>query len=427
MSTKTCSRCKEEKDTDLFIKKRNICKACSNEAKKKSKAKKANMDPETIIQCTTCDEKKKYALFVKGTKKCKDCDNKRRKANYEKKKANISDTKQKKCSLCKDEKVESEFNPGFAVCKVCQQVQKKARNDKLKQNLPDSKECKECGLTQEIDQFRIGENVCYTCSKLRTYEWRKNNPEGFQKICEKYRQKDDYREKQNKSKKERYHNNPTERIGRNYRCYLRDYLFKGRTTKNIDDIVGLSPEKMKDWLEYNFEPGMTWDNYGTFWNLDHVMPCSSFDLEDELQLYECFSWKNTMPVYYKENLEKFNKVKTDLKQHIELQAEKFMNPKVQYHLKKQKKMKKTEEKIKEDNQEKKEKKKDKKKKEKKIDDELVIDQKKIDAYFENIVDSEEEDFLEEERSEMEKKKQKKKNKKGKKKTNFKVIKTVMVN
>ena len=192
MSTKTCSRCKEEKDVDLFIKKRNICKQCSNEAKKKSKAKKANIESETIVQCTTCKESKIYALFVKGTKKCKDCDNKRRKENYEKKKANVSDTKTKFCSLCIDKKVESEFNPGFAVCKVCQSNQKKARHQKHKENLPDSKECKDCNLIQNIDQFRIGENVCYTCSKLKTYEWRKNNPDEFQKICETYRRKDEF-------------------------------------------------------------------------------------------------------------------------------------------------------------------------------------------------------------------------------------------
>lgn len=412
MSTKTCSRCKEEKDIDLFIKKRNVCKECAKQYNKKSKAKKANMDPETIVQCTTCNEKKKYALFVKGTKKCKDCDNKRRKENYEKKKANMSNTKTKFCSSCTDKKVETEFNPGFAICKVCQQAQKKARNEKHKQNLPDSKECKDCGLTQNIDQFRIGENVCYTCSKLKTYKWRQDNSEGFQKICERYRQRDDYREKQNAYKRANYKNNPIERLTSNYRLYLRNYIFKGIISKKIDKIVGLSQEQMKDWLEFNFKTGMSWDNYGTVWNLDHVIPCSSYDLEDEYELNECFSWKNTLPVYCKENLEKFDKVEDGAKEYMNYRAKMFMSKKNQQKIQESKiKKQKSEEAI-----------------------ELTDE---IEDYIDSLIDSDDDakpikKVKKEKKEKTEKvKKTPKKEKEGKKKMkfkakNFEIIKTVVV-
>lgn len=441
MSTKTCSRCKEEKDVDLFIKKRNICKKCSNEGKKKSMANQANTDPNNIVECIRCKEKKKYALFIKGRKHCKECNSKERKERYAKKKANISDTKLKFCSLCSNRKVETEFNPGFAVCKICQSEQKKARHDKLRANLPDSKQCLECDMTQDIDQFRIGENVCYTCAKLKTYKWRKDNPERFQKICERSRQKDDYREKQNKSKKERYHNNPTERVSRNYRCHLRDYIFRGIVSKKIDKIVGISQEKMKDWLEFNFKPGMTWDNYGTFWNLDHVIPCSSYDLEDNDALYECFSWKNTMPVYCKSNLEKFNKVEEGLKGHIETQANIFMDPKLQYNLKLQKEKKQRKE---EKKQKRKEEDRQRQLLEEQIESGNNVRTDKIEEYFNNIDDSEDDSDSEEDvkpiknvkkvkkvKKVKETPKKEKKDKKGKKmklkSNNFEVIKTVKVN
>ena len=46
---------------------------------------------------------------------------------------------------------------------------------------------------------------------------------------------------------------------------------------------------------------MTFDNYGE-WHIDHVKPCSSFDLTNEQEIYECFNWKNIRPCWKKLNL-----------------------------------------------------------------------------------------------------------------------------
>lgn len=51
---------------------------------------------------------------------------------------------------------------------------------------------------------------------------------------------------------------------------------------------------------------MTHDNYGTYWHIDHVKPCSSFDLSCEEEINECFSWKNVQPLKGEENLAKSN-------------------------------------------------------------------------------------------------------------------------
>ncbi len=49
---------------------------------------------------------------------------------------------------------------------------------------------------------------------------------------------------------------------------------------------------------------MSWDNYGTYWHIDHVTPCESFDAIDENELKKCFSWKNLRPLYGPENMSK---------------------------------------------------------------------------------------------------------------------------
>ena len=53
---------------------------------------------------------------------------------------------------------------------------------------------------------------------------------------------------------------------------------------------------------------MTWKNQGRFgWHIDHIVPCSKFDLSDPDQQKECFNYKNLQPLWAKENILKSNK------------------------------------------------------------------------------------------------------------------------
>ena len=58
---------------------------------------------------------------------------------------------------------------------------------------------------------------------------------------------------------------------------------------------------------------MTLENYGKTWNIDHVYPCSKFDLTKKEEIAKCFSWKNLRPLRASKNREKHNKI-----QNIEL-------------------------------------------------------------------------------------------------------------
>lgn len=65
------------------------------------------------------------------------------------------------------------------------------------------------------------------------------------------------------------------------------------------------------WLEYHlesqFKPGMTWENHGSVWQIDHIKPCASFDLTDPEQQRICFHWTNLQPLFALENLQKSDK------------------------------------------------------------------------------------------------------------------------
>ena len=76
----------------------------------------------------------------------------------------------------------------------------------------------------------------------------------------------------------------------------------------LEDILGISIQKYKEYLENLFTEEMSWDNYGEVWQIDHIIPCRAFDLTDEEQLKECFNYKNTQPLLKEENLSKSDKL-----------------------------------------------------------------------------------------------------------------------
>ena len=68
------------------------------------------------------------------------------------------------------------------------------------------------------------------------------------------------------------------------------------------ELIGCSVEELKQHLESQFRDGMSWENYGTTWHIDHIIPCTAFDMTDEEQQRTCFNYKNLQPLLAEENL-----------------------------------------------------------------------------------------------------------------------------
>lgn len=76
----------------------------------------------------------------------------------------------------------------------------------------------------------------------------------------------------------------------------------GRQTGWID-LLGCTYEALKDHIERQFKPGMTWSNKSKAgWGVDHIKPCVCFDLTDPEQVKQCFRYTNMQPLWYHENL-----------------------------------------------------------------------------------------------------------------------------
>lgn len=91
-------------------------------------------------------------------------------------------------------------------------------------------------------------------------------------------------------------------------------LMKGRKSANTIRLLGCSYFDFKIYLESKFEPGMTWDNYGSGvdkWNIDHIMPCAIFDLTKPEHQRRCFHFSNLQPLWWQDNIRKHANVVSD--------------------------------------------------------------------------------------------------------------------
>lgn len=72
---------------------------------------------------------------------------------------------------------------------------------------------------------------------------------------------------------------------------------KLQKTTDTETIVGYSSIEFKSNMESKFEEGMTWENYGTVWQIDHVKPIAMFHMSDLESLKEVNSLDNLVPMF----------------------------------------------------------------------------------------------------------------------------------
>lgn len=114
----------------------------------------------------------------------------------------------------------------------------------------------------------------------------------------------------NKSNKKRKANDPGFRVQCNLRNRLKDIMKKVRKggSNNISSLIGCTTKQLSAHLESTFKRGMTWENYGTKWHVDHIIPCASFDHTDEKQRAQCWHWTNLRALDAQKNMDKSNTI-----------------------------------------------------------------------------------------------------------------------
>ena len=70
------------------------------------------------------------------------------------------------------------------------------------------------------------------------------------------------------------------------------------------ELIGCDANTLREHIQNQFTKGMRWNNYGSYWHVDHIVPCASFDLSDPDQQRKCFHFSNCRPLRVTENLSK---------------------------------------------------------------------------------------------------------------------------
>lgn len=163
----------------------------------------------------------------------------------------------------------------------------------------------------------------------RTKKWVLDNPERSRKIKKKYKERnrakvlraardytrkkrllmtDEDRERIRKYNRQRHHKTYYFDLNLRIKINLRARLYKAlkgiAKSRRTAELLGCSIESFRIYLESKFEPGMSWQNYGLYWHIDHIMPCAIFDLSKPEHQKRCFHFSNMQPLGAIENLRK---------------------------------------------------------------------------------------------------------------------------
>lgn len=214
-----------------------------------------------------------------------------------------------------------------------------------------NKKCNKCQKIRLIKFFNKRkasidglQNICKDCSKLnsknyyinnkdyyeqrylsnkdsilsRNREWNKRNKDKILKHKQRFRQnnptynqdytkinKDILNEKRRIRENYRNKTDILFKLKKNYRNRIYDYYSGTNRSKRSKEIIGLSWDEFKNYLESKFQPGMNWNNYGA-WHIDHIIPlCSA---SNEIELEKLFYYTNCRPLWAKENIQKGGKI-----------------------------------------------------------------------------------------------------------------------
>lgn len=157
----------------------------------------------------------------------------------------------------------------------------------------------------QTSQCKACQKAYRTSDKGKRYKSKYNKKwkaENKQKIKD-YRYK--YKKQRAEQRKARRKKDIEYKILGNLRTRLGSAL-KGKLKKDrTKNFLGCSINELKEHLEFKFQPGMTWENYGKCgWHIDHILPCASFDLSDLDQQKKCFHYTNLQPLWAEDNLKK---------------------------------------------------------------------------------------------------------------------------
>ena len=323
---KTCTKCEKSQPRSEFSKNAAApdgltarCKTCiraymskwdeANKEKLRARAEAAMAankgKPKT---CNKCEKAQPRSEFSKNTNapdglsyNCKTCKDAYYETSKEGRKARAETAmaankgKPKTCNKCEKAQSRSEFHKDASAldglshdCKTCIRAYNEANKEKLRAraeaaiaaNKGEQKTCTKCEKSQPRSEFH--KNVY--------------SPDGLNHRCADCTKIAD----------------PKLRLRKGIISAIRKTLYKQGKRSDVRSFEKL-PYDLKQVTEHfegQFDEHMTWENYGSYWQIDHIYPQSRllYDSYDHENFQKCWALSNLRPLEASENSRKGNKI-----------------------------------------------------------------------------------------------------------------------
>jgi len=277
---------------------------------------------ETTYTCTKCQQSKPISHYPtdksrkNGIRKtCKECIQQKPSFDYS---TVNEDTEMVTCSKCNIAQLYSEYykdtkNPkGIRQpCKECSKPTIKKYSDTHRQTIIEKK--RQRRLDPEVkrkekdfykqyyhrpevnERYKVYRNTDEV--KERMTQYRADNLEHIKETIIKRRPII------NERNRIRYRTDHEYRLIKVLRSKIHKFL-NGITT-SYEQLLGCDLVFFRRWIEFRFDDQMTWDNFGPYWHIDHILPISRFNFKRDTHAMKiCFHWTNLQPLRASENQQK---------------------------------------------------------------------------------------------------------------------------
>ena len=207
----------------------------------------------------------------------------------------------KLCYKCKVMKDESNFNKKKAskdgldsICRDCQKEYDNSRKEKRKEY----KKCYDEKYRElHREELKKKSNVYYhTVAKFNKSELTLEQKQYKSKIKKLWYDKN--KQRIAKQKHDLRLNNPMFRLNESISANLYHALKSSKLENHWEILVGYTLKQLKEHLESQFDENMTWDNYGEYWEIDHIIPINTFNFisYEDKEFKICWSLINLRPL-----------------------------------------------------------------------------------------------------------------------------------
>lgn len=255
--------------------------------------------------CSTCEEDLIIDNFHKSkkgkhgvTSTCKPCKAKKdreRHGSVKVKKGRLLNTETHKwCYACEKVLPRASFGKSSA-CRSCRS------NHYYKERAKPFTELKQKGKRLNTETHKW----CPSCSQLLlrqdNFYKHKHSKDGLRSECKSCHSKREIK---------RRNKDPNYKLRTNVSRAIRGMLAGKQKSGSCLSHLPYSFQQLREHLESQFDDQMSWENYGSYWDVDHIYPHSllPYDSMEHPNFAKCWALENLQPLEKIENIKKSNKV-----------------------------------------------------------------------------------------------------------------------